>query len=256
MRILTGTSTCWEALHQLIDKNAVELVQNLKSLEVFNQLFLVPKPNNRWRPILDMKNLNQFLKVQKFKRETPKTIRTSLQQGEWATSIDFKDAYFHIQIQEQSRKYLRFHVQGWSYQFKALLFRLSTAPMEFTMIAKEVKLMVIHKGIKIHHYLGDWLVRARAHRACLQHIQDLVKMCQELGWLVNLEKSELDPKQVFDFVSDQFVLKGGQVRHTLDRWQTLPTVFSGPAVHVFLGGLLRTTEKQVISRTTAGFRNH
>ena len=44
--------------------------------------------------------------------ETPETIRTSLQQGEWVTSIDFKDAYFHIPIQEQSRKYLRFHIQG------------------------------------------------------------------------------------------------------------------------------------------------
>ena len=44
--------------------------------------------------------------------ETPETIRTSLQQGEWVTSVDFKDAYFHIPIQEQSRKYLKFHVQG------------------------------------------------------------------------------------------------------------------------------------------------
>ena len=31
--------------------------------------------------------------------ETPETIRTSLQAGEWVTSIDFKDAYFHIPIQ-------------------------------------------------------------------------------------------------------------------------------------------------------------
>ena len=78
--------------------------------------------------------------------ETPETIRTSLQQGEWVTSIDFKDTYFHIPIQEQSRKYLRFHVQGQTYQFKALPFGLSTAPLEFTVVAKEVKLMAIHKG--------------------------------------------------------------------------------------------------------------
>ena len=64
---------------------------------------------------------------------TPETIRTSLQQGEWITSIDFKDAYFHIPIQEQSRKYLRFHIQGQTYQFKALPFGLSTAPLEFTV---------------------------------------------------------------------------------------------------------------------------
>ena len=101
-----------EALHQLMDKTAIELVHKQVSLGFFNRLFLVPKPNNKWRPILDLSNLNPFLKTEKFKMETPETIRTSLQKGEWVTSIVFKDAYFHIPIQEQSRKYLRFHIQG------------------------------------------------------------------------------------------------------------------------------------------------
>ena len=242
-----------EALHQFMSKNAVELVQNKKSLGFFNRLFLVPKPNNKWRPILDLSKLNLFLKAEKFKMETPETIRTSLQQGEWVTSIDFKDAYFHIPIQEQSRKYLRFHVQGQTYQFKALPFGLSTAPLEFTVVAKEVKLMAIHKGIRIHQYLDDWLVRARSHQVCLQHTLDLVKMCQDLGWLVNLEKSELEPKQVFDFVGYQFDLKSGRVRPTLDWWQILQakiqTLLSLPAcpVRQFMSliGLLTATEKQV-----------
>ena len=106
-------------------------------------------------------------------------------------------------------------------QFKALPFGLSTAPMEFTVVAKEVKLMAIHKGIRIHQYLDDWLVRARSHQVCLQHTQTLVKMCQDLGWLVNLEKSEEEPKQVFNFVGYQFDLRSGRVRPTPDRWQNL-----------------------------------
>ena len=60
-----------EALHQLIDKNAVELVDNQRSLGFFNRLFLVLKPNNKWRPILDLNTINLFLKVEKFKMETP-----------------------------------------------------------------------------------------------------------------------------------------------------------------------------------------
>ena len=55
------------------------------------------------RTILDLSKLNLFLKAEKFKMETRETIRTSLQQGEWVKSIDFKDTYFHIPIQEQSR---------------------------------------------------------------------------------------------------------------------------------------------------------
>ena len=56
-----------EGLHQLIDKNTVELVDNQKSLVFFNRLFLVPKPNNKWRPILDLSKLNLFLKTETFK---------------------------------------------------------------------------------------------------------------------------------------------------------------------------------------------
>ena len=60
-----------EVLHQLMDKHAIELVRNQTSLGFFNRLFLVvPKPNNKWRPILDLSKLNIFLKVEKFKMET------------------------------------------------------------------------------------------------------------------------------------------------------------------------------------------
>ena len=64
-----------EALYQLVNKNAVEPVANQKSLGLYNWLFLVLKPNNRWRPILD---LSTFLNTGSFKMETPETIRTSL----------------------------------------------------------------------------------------------------------------------------------------------------------------------------------
>ena len=134
---------------------------------------------------------------------------------------------------------MRFHLQGQSYQFKALPFGLSTAPMEFTVVAKEVKLMALQRAISTHQYLDDWLVRASTHDTGLQHTQTLVTLCQELGWLVNKEKSELAPKQVFNFVGYQFDLKEGKVRPTQERWQTrqdqISTVGSdmpGPTVHV------------------------
>ena len=135
---------------------------------------------------------------------------------------------------------------------QALPFGLSTAPMEFTVLAKEVKLMAMHKGIRIHQYLDDWLVRAESQQVCLHHTQILVKMCQELGWLVNMEKSELEPKQIFDFVGYQFDLRAGRVRPTMDRWQSLQIKIQAllllPAcpVRQFMSliGLLTATEKK------------
>ena len=77
----TKQSFLLEALYQLINKNAVEPVENPNSLGFYNRLFLVPKPNNQWRPILDLSTLNTFLNTGSFKMETPETIRTSLQTG-------------------------------------------------------------------------------------------------------------------------------------------------------------------------------
>ena len=145
---------------------------------------------------------------------------------------------------------MHFHIQGQLYQFKALPFGLSTALMEFTVVAKEVKLMALQGGIRIHQYLDDWLVRATSHQTCIQHTQTLVALCQELDWLVNKEISELDPKQVFNFVGYQFNLREGKVRPTPEHLQTLTdkilSILSGPVWQFMsLIGLLTATEKQV-----------
>ena len=121
------------------------------------------------------------------------------------------------------------------------------------MVAKEVKLVAFQKGIRIHQYLDDWLVRASTHHTCLQHTQTLVTLCQELGWLVNKEKSELVPKQVFNFVGYQFDLKEGKVRPTEERWQalthTIRSILSDPLCPVrqfmsLIGLLTATTKKK------------
>ena len=41
--------------------------------------------------------------------------------------------------------------------------------------------MAIHKVLRIHQYLDDWLVRARSHQACLQHTQELVNNVSATG---------------------------------------------------------------------------
>ena len=243
-----------EALISLQGKLVVEPVLVRSSLALYNRLFLVPKPENRWRPILDLSRLNKFLKTGTFKMETPETIRTSLQKGEWVTSLDFSDAYFHIPIHPRSRKYMRFFLNKRAYQFTALPFGLATAPLEFTKIVK-VKLMAQNRGIRIHQYLDDWLLRAPSKEIGLHHTQVLLSLCHELGWLVNIKKSELNPQQVFTFVGYRFNLLTGRVLPTQERWASLRQKLlflraqDSCTVRQFMSliGLLTATEKQVWS---------
>ena len=58
-------------IQSLLSKNAIERVENVKSLVCYSHLFLVPKPHQRWRPVIDLSRLNTFLLVERFKMETP-----------------------------------------------------------------------------------------------------------------------------------------------------------------------------------------
>ena len=71
-------ATC---IQSLLSKNAIERVENVKSLGFYSRLFLAPKPHQRWRPVVDLSRLNTFLHLEKFKMETPESIRTSLIPG-------------------------------------------------------------------------------------------------------------------------------------------------------------------------------
>ena len=188
-------ATC---IQSLLSRNAIKRVENVKSLGFYSRLFLVPKPHQRWRPVIDLSRLNTFLHVEKFEMETPESIRTSLIPGEWVLLIDLSDTYLHIQIHPNSRKYLRFCYRSQVFQFTSLPFGLATHPQVFTIIVKEVKLMALSRGLRLHQYLDDWLIRSQEEAQV--NTQAVVDLTQSLGWIINQEKSELKPTQVFSFV--------------------------------------------------------
>ena len=95
-------------------------MENVKSLGFYSRLFLVPKPHRRCRPVIDLSRLNTFLLVERFKMETPESIRACLIPSKWVSWIDLSDAYLHITIHPNSRKYLRFCHKSQVFRFTSL----------------------------------------------------------------------------------------------------------------------------------------
>ena len=192
-----------------------------KISRVLQSLFLVPKPHQRWRPVIDLSRLNSFLLVERFKMETPESIRASLIPGEWVSAIDLSDTYLHIPIHPNSRKCLRFCHKSQVFQFTSLPFGLATAPQVFTMIVKKIKPMALTWGIRLHQYLDDWLIKAQSQEEAQVNTQTVVDLTQSLGWIINQEKSELKPTQVFSFVGYKYHLDSAHVKPTQERWLKL-----------------------------------
>ena len=185
---------------------------------------MVPKSTGGWRPVLDLSSLNKFLDNKPFRMETAASLRDAIHPGDWATSLDLKDAYFHILVHPRDRKWLRFVWRGKVYQFKALPFGLAPAPWIFTKITRELCIHARELGIRLRAYLDDWLILASSRSLCSSNTNTLLAITQRLGFSLNEEKSELTPAQSFVFLGMAFDTVSWQVRpapHRLSRLQTL-----------------------------------
>jgi hypothetical protein len=187
-------------IDSLVEKEAIEEVKDLRSPGFYSSSFLVPKPNGTKRKIINLKPLNYFVVSHKFVMETPQAVLKALRIGHWATSIDLKDAYFHIPIKRSSRKYLRFLAVNKVWQYKVLCFGLKTAPCLFTRAIQPLAVWARSQGIQIHVYIDDWLIVAKDRQTLLVQTQKVLKKALELGWIVNAEKSCLVPTQNFTFL--------------------------------------------------------
>ena len=64
----------------------------------FSQMFVVPKDEDKVRPIIDLSALNKFLIVPSFKMETAFKIALTIVGSLWGCKIDLRDAYFHVPV--------------------------------------------------------------------------------------------------------------------------------------------------------------
>ena len=81
--------------------------------------------------------------------------------------------------------------------------------------------MALSRGLRIHQYLDDWLIRSQSQEEAQVNTQAVVDLTQSLGWIINQEKSELKPTQVFSFVGYEYHLDSALVKPTQERWLKL-----------------------------------
>ena len=67
-------------------------------------MFLIPKKSGEFRPVINLRSLNKFVKYQHFKMEGIRLVKDLLTPGHYLGAIDLKDAYFLILIHHNHQK--------------------------------------------------------------------------------------------------------------------------------------------------------
>ena len=210
-----------EEIENLLNKRAVERVQNPGTPGFYSKIFLVPKKNGKFRLILDQSLLNRYIEKQAFKMETVKSVRQAMRLNDWAVSIDLTDAYLHVPIHHQSRKYLRFVHEDQVYHFSALPFGMSLSPLIFSKLMDVIAAFLRQRAISVFPYLDDWLIKNLIRNHLITQTKFCIQTIQSLDFLPNLKKSDLFPAQKFTFIGMEFLTQQNLVRVPADRVQNL-----------------------------------
>ncbi|XP_067682773.1 uncharacterized protein [Haliotis asinina] len=147
----------------------------IHNMAVFNRQYLADPPHFR------MTSLEQ--------------IQAKLSPGAWLASLDLQDAYLHVPIHPRHRKYLRFVFNGIHYQWRVLPFGISTAPWLFTCITLLVTRFLHLRGVDFDPYIDDCLLNHGSPLLLRKQLDFSTRPLHQLGWMVNTNKSHLEPTQ-------------------------------------------------------------
>ena len=190
-----------EELSNLIQKQAIKLLEYPSETGFYSNIFLVPKKSGGQRPVINLKALNQFVHAEHLKMEGIHTLRDLLRPGDWLGKIDLKDAYLVIPIHQTHRDYLRFQFVGKTYHFTCLPLGLSSAPWVFTKTLKPELALLRAWGVRLIAYINNILVLAESKELLLDHLEGMSFLLECLGFIINMEKSVMTPNHVIEFLS-------------------------------------------------------
>ena len=159
-------------VEKLLRKGAIEEVEPCEN-QFLSNIFTIPKKGGERRPVVDMRDLNNFIEPVHFKMEDLSHLPSLLRRGDFMCKIDLKDAYQTIPIAKKSRIYLRFLWRGRLYQFTCLPFGLRSSPRIFTKVLKPLLVYLRALGVRLLVYLDDILIMAATPELSGAHAADM-----------------------------------------------------------------------------------
>ena len=164
-------------------------------------LGVVPKKGAvPFRLIHNVRFVNRFCIPKPFKYEKLTDLQNLLVGGEWMCKLDLSAGYHHVPLRAAQAPLFGFEFEGKTYSWRQLFFGLSPAPYIFTMILRDVAKKWRFDGINLIHYIDDIAIFAKSCLLCAQQFARVRKDLEDLGFVINMEKSVLEPTQEIEFL--------------------------------------------------------
>ncbi|GFV74556.1 retrovirus-related Pol polyprotein from transposon 17.6 [Trichonephila clavipes] len=144
------------------------------SSEYASPIVMVKKKDGSSRMCIDYRKLNQKLVKDKFPLPIIEDVLDTLREAKVYSTLDLRNGFFHVDVDEDCRKYTSFIVPDGQFEFNKVPFGLSTSPGVFQRYVSSIFRDLTRKGIVIS-YLDDLVIPAKTNRKKAELLNHLTK---------------------------------------------------------------------------------
>lgn len=186
--------------------------------------FFLLESKGKVRPIFNYSQITKSLNPPKFYLPS---LYQVIDRKKWAPNlyyvkIDFKQAFFNINISKNSSYITTFIYNKKYYKFNVLPFGIATAPFACQMLLNQITKYIKKSTEYVWGHIDD-IIMAHKDKNCLTKIlKALLLKLKRAGWEINLKKSVLVPTKSLTFLGATWSSKG--VKRNDDISETLLNV--------------------------------
>ncbi|GFU00647.1 retrovirus-related Pol polyprotein from transposon 297 [Trichonephila clavipes] len=154
-----------------------------------SQVVVVKKKDGKSRVCIDYRRLNRKLIKDNCPLPLIDDILDCLQNAKICTTLDLKNGFFHVAVNERSRKFTSFVTHNGQYQFRRMPFGLSTCPSTFMRYINAIFRHLISKSIVLP-YMDDVVIPAANESQAFEYLKIVLQVGCDYGLEINFKKCQ------------------------------------------------------------------
>lgn len=235
-----------QRLQHLISANIIERVSGDMDTSFCSSMLVVPKGRDDIRLVIDLRGPNRYINRTPFSMPTLEKILVDLNGSNWFSTIDLSNAFFHVELHENSRHLTNFFTEFGMFRYVRLPFGLCNAPDIFQEVLQR-KILGGCKGVK--NYLDDIIVHGETKEEHDTNLAAVLACLDEHNVKINTSKCVFASQSV-KFLGFVLTPSGWQIEdEKLSAIQNFRRPETCAEVKSFLG-LITYIDKFILDRAT------
>ncbi|GFY15588.1 hypothetical protein TNCV_1282361 [Trichonephila clavipes] len=183
-----------QEINKQIEECLNEGIIRPSSAEYASPIVMVKKKDGSSRMCIDYRKLNQKLVKDKFPLPITEDVLDTLQEAKVYSTLDLRNGFFHVDVDEDCRKYTSFIVPDGQFEFNKVPFGLSTSPGVFQCYVSSIFRDLTRKRIVIS-YLDDLVIPAKNEQEGLEKLKIIFEVAKKYGLEIKFKKCQFLKKE-------------------------------------------------------------